>query len=544
LAASTEIDRLLEEGLSLYGSGDLDGALVAWERVLALDPRHAQANSYVEYVRANYTVLSDGKPEAADDSNSAPFPVVEEPEYQIEIQPGELPPAIAGRAPSHMDPLDEGWLVEEETRDRTEQVAKRRASSQAERVNKELELETEEPTVEFETATREYAGGFANSENTPVGFAAQSTDVRKRELGFVQPTADPGIGVQVRIRTPSAAPPPPPAKPAPAMELGTPPPPLDSSGFELGGAGRGETMRDPPPPTTQLPFDSAPPSLDDDLFGGPSTRSTRDAIPEVLARRSTKDLPGQARLPADRTPRTTIDPSAVSQAEVVMAHAATRELGTRPSTRPPTNDDSPTREADVRAFREHHAAQQRAQAATESDTPSSPKAKTRPLDEGTRQDIVLPFDPIDARSAQILDEIDVDAPPGESDEDRTRRRLSTLFDRALAWNGISDYEKAVTAIDLALSEDPGSALAQKLIHRNRDTIMMVFQNYLGELDRQPQLAKPLHELATTPINPRAAFLLSRIDGTLSIDEILDVSGMPRMEAYRYLCQLFLRGVLK
>jgi len=67
---------------------------------------------------------------------------------------------------------------------------------------------------------------------------------------------------------------------------------------------------------------------------------------------------------------------------------------------------------------------------------------------------------------------------------------------------------------------------------------------LGELERQPQLAKPLHELAATPLNPRAAFLLSRIDGTLSLDEILDVSGMPRMEAYRYLCQLFLRGVLK
>jgi hypothetical protein len=29
-------------------------------------------------------------------------------------------------------------------------------------------------------------------------------------------------------------------------------------------------------------------------------------------------------------------------------------------------------------------------------------------------------------------------------------------------------------------------------------------------------------------------------GSLSLDEILDVSGMPRLEAYRYLCQLFLR----
>jgi hypothetical protein len=39
-------------------------------------------------------------------------------------------------------------------------------------------------------------------------------------------------------------------------------------------------------------------------------------------------------------------------------------------------------------------------------------------------------------------------------------------------------------------------------------------------------------------------LLSRIDGTLTIDELLDVSGMPRLEAYRHLCQLYLRGILR
>jgi hypothetical protein len=74
--------------------------------------------------------------------------------------------------------------------------------------------------------------------------------------------------------------------------------------------------------------------------------------------------------------------------------------------------------------------------------------------------------------------------------------------------------------------------------------MTVFQSYLGDLQRAPVLARPLHELSTAAINPRAAFLLSRIDGTLSVDETLDVSGMPRLEAYRYLCQLLLRGIIR
>jgi hypothetical protein len=160
--------------------------------------------------------------------------------------------------------------------------------------------------------------------------------------------------------------------------------------------------------------------------------------------------------------------------------------------------------------------------------------------------MVLSFDPIDARSAQILAAIDAHtpAPPNESREDQTRRRITSLFEHAIEWHKAGEIDRAVAAVDLALSEDPNSALAQKLIHRNRDTIMNVFQTFLGDLHRTPILARPLHELAESPISPRAAFLLSRVDGLLSIDEILDVSGMPRMEAYRYLCQLFLRGILR
>jgi hypothetical protein len=175
---------------------------------------------------------------------------------------------------------------------------------------------------------------------------------------------------------------------------------------------------------------------------------------------------------------------------------------------------------------------------------ASVAASLAAANEGTRSDIVLPFDPIDARSAQILDDIDEGAPANEPHDDRTRRRITALIEHAAEWEGQNELDKSVAAIDLALAEDPNSALAQKLIHRNRDTIMGVFQTFVGDLQRAPILARPLHELATAPISPRAAFLLSRVDGTMSIDEILDVSGMPRLEAYRYLCQLLLRGILR
>jgi hypothetical protein len=249
------------------------------------------------------------------------------------------------------------------------------------------------------------------------------------------------------------------------------------------------------------------------------TAPTRDLVPDNLhisfstpapAASNTRDF---SEKPTQETKR----PAQVQAVDPIIS-APTRELGLRPG-RTPTDDEPTQMNKRMR---------------------SEP---TQPDMRGTKSDIVLPFDPIDARASQILEEIDDNPPADEAKEDRTRRRITTLLERATLWSTM-DLDRAVAAVDLALSEDPNSALAQKLIHRNRDAIMGVFQAFLGNLDRQPELARPLHELGTAPISPRAAFLLSRVDGTLTLDEILDVSGMPRLEAYRYLCQLFLRGILR
>ena len=46
------------------------------------------------------------------------------------------------------------------------------------------------------------------------------------------------------------------------------------------------------------------------------------------------------------------------------------------------------------------------------------------------------------------------------------------------------------------------------------------------------------------LDPKSAFLLSRIDGMLSADDLLDVSGMPRNETLSILLNLILRGVVE
>lgn len=66
----------------------------------------------------------------------------------------------------------------------------------------------------------------------------------------------------------------------------------------------------------------------------------------------------------------------------------------------------------------------------------------------------------------------------------------------------------------------------------------VYEAVVGDLRGVPRFGK-----ATPDLDSRSAFLLSRMDGSLTADDLLDVSGMPRFEALRVLAQLVVAGVV-
>jgi len=600
----TELDRLIEEGLTLYGQGDLDGALLVWEQALSVDPDNAQANSYVDYVRMNYEMLTTD----AGNDESAPFGIAEEePEYQIEILPGEAKPEPG--APLYMDPADEGWFMEREP-DRASDMPEMRPSEETidKMIDPEpepvlLEMEADEPPLPepppppepspFEAPTREYEARMIRITRAPTGeplarakdsenpaindlfaqdnitaefqpegtpgfgspddvksFATQVTDVKKRDLGFIKPTAAPPAD-EPFVPDPDELPAPPVTR---ARRMSSQAPPTLQ--MTLRTPTETEATPVPPPPASSeiaLSYEDPREDSSDDLIASlpkpKRTHVTRDlpskivppASPPTSAASSARislesfDL-GEPELPPEVSVSFT-PPAPTATQTRDFSEKPTEEIRHRPPAEPDPVISAPTRELGLR--------QASRRALTEDEptgakTPLDPRVIALAAEGGTK----APVDPIDARTLQILEDVDEGAPDTEQKDDRTRRRITVLLERAAEWSKGTELDRAVAAVDLALSEDPNSALAQKLIHRNRETIMSVFQSFLGDLNRQPALARPLHELAAAPISPRAAFLLSRVDGTLSLDEILDVSGMPRLEAYRYLCQLFLRGILR
>jgi hypothetical protein len=101
------------------------------------------------------------------------------------------------------------------------------------------------------------------------------------------------------------------------------------------------------------------------------------------------------------------------------------------------------------------------------------------------------------------------------------------------------YDRALTLADSLLQEQPLDAYA-------REYVATCLLAMLGPraLSRAPRVTVPRNELATLPLDPRAAFVLMHIDGTATVEMVLDVCAMPEHEALRLLFHLKTQGILR
>ena len=113
-------------------------------------------------------------------------------------------------------------------------------------------------------------------------------------------------------------------------------------------------------------------------------------------------------------------------------------------------------------------------------------------------------------------------------------RAQELFEK-------DDVEGATEAAEQAMAADvEGVALRGE---REKQLLLRVFEAHLGAPNRLPQVIMKRADLGGLGLDSRSAFLLDRIDGNTTVDDLLDVSGVGRLEAYRTLCWLLRRGVI-
>ena len=152
----------------------------------------------------------------------------------------------------------------------------------------------------------------------------------------------------------------------------------------------------------------------------------------------------------------------------------------------------------------------------------------------------IPIDRVAARCDALLES----TAPGTTDgRDLSADAVARLIGRAMRAHARGDLETAVLALELALSASRPEDGVDALLASHDALFRTVFTALIGDQSRMPALSQHLEQLIGIAIDQRAAFLLTRIDGTLSISELLVTCGLPTREAYRHLCQLILREIV-
>jgi len=109
--------------------------------------------------------------------------------------------------------------------------------------------------------------------------------------------------------------------------------------------------------------------------------------------------------------------------------------------------------------------------------------------------------------------------------------------RAALLEGHADRAALVAELALQLSEQARSPEVIGIVDSRRLLFERAFCACIGDMKSAPIRAIPSEALDAHGFDHRAAFLMSRMDGTLSVGELLDVAGMPRFDALRLISAL-------
>lgn len=108
---------------------------------------------------------------------------------------------------------------------------------------------------------------------------------------------------------------------------------------------------------------------------------------------------------------------------------------------------------------------------------------------------------------------------------------------------LGDFSGSLLMAERILRDRPRDKEAAAFAKRCKEVLVDMYSSRLAGLHRVPQIVMGADQIRWLSLDHRAGFLLSMIDGVSSIDDLLDVSGMQRVDALRILCELLEQKVI-
>ena len=108
---------------------------------------------------------------------------------------------------------------------------------------------------------------------------------------------------------------------------------------------------------------------------------------------------------------------------------------------------------------------------------------------------------------------------------------------------VGDFTGALVVAESLLDADPENEDAKRYAQSCREVLTQMYAARIGPMDQIATVAVPPDQITWLSLDHRAGFLLSLVDGVSSIEEILDISGMTRLDALRIMYTLVQQNVI-
>jgi hypothetical protein len=109
---------------------------------------------------------------------------------------------------------------------------------------------------------------------------------------------------------------------------------------------------------------------------------------------------------------------------------------------------------------------------------------------------------------------------------------------------LDDLTGALRQAEFILGRFPDNEQALRCAANCRARLVQLYASKLGPMDRVVMQTLETSQLRWLGLDHRSGFLLSRVDGVSTVEEILDICGMPRLEALKTLADLLERGAIR
>lgn len=170
--------------------------------------------------------------------------------------------------------------------------------------------------------------------------------------------------------------------------------------------------------------------------------------------------------------------------------------------------------------------------------PVDPVGKGQPLG-----DLQPRGDVFDLLEEAALEPLPWAPPPHSAGPPPAHDQAENLVEGARELHELGDFSGSLELVQKALDLVPGHPAALAYLARNEETLLAMYQSRHGPLDTRPRVVLRPDEIVWLNLDAKAGFLLSRIDGASTLEDIYEIGGLGRLDTARILADLVEQGVI-